>query len=130
MFSGDTCLSVFPQHGTGYRRRMAVDGFVVLLGSIDFSHQFRVAVDDTRVVHHLREIIDVRHGHQFLNSVGIEGTSSRFKSRGRHTTRRAKEKLERHLLSVVNHVADAFFAQYIGDFVRVADRGHRAMAGR
>jgi len=106
---------------------VSVDGFVVFLRGGNLAHQFGVVVDDARVVHHLREVIDVGRGHQFLNVVGINGEARRLEIRRRHTARRTEKELERHFPSVVNHVADAFFAQHIGDFVRVADGGHRAV---
>ena len=89
---------------------MAVDGLAVAFGGRDFTHQLRVFVNDARVVHHLREVIDFGKSHQFLNVIGIEGGTRRLKSRGRYTTRRTKEELERHFLSIFDHIADAFLA--------------------
>ena len=109
---------------------MAVDRLPVFLSDSDFTHQFGVLVDDAGIVHHLREVIDVIGSHQFLNVVGIEVRSRSLKISGRHTTRRAEEELERHLLSVFNHVFDTVLAQYIGDFMWVADGGYRAVTGR
>ena len=109
---------------------MAVDRLSMFLGGSDFTHQFGILVDDTGVVHHLREVIDVVGSHQFFNVVGIEARSSGLKIGGRHTTRRAEEELKWHFLAIFNHVSDAVLAKHIGDFVWVADSGHRAVAGR
>ena len=130
MVGGDACPRIFTQRRTCYCGRMTVDGLVVFLGSIDFSHQSRIVVDDTRVVHHLGEVIDVVGRHQLLHVVSVEGASRSLERSGRHTTRRTEEELERHFLAVLDHKPNAFFPKHVGDFVRVADRGHRAMAGR
>ena len=127
---GDARPHVFLQVVARHRRRMAVDRLPVPLGGGDFPHQLRVLVDDARVVHHLREVIDVVVGHQLLNVVGIQAGPCRLEGGGGHTTRCAKEELERHLLAVFYHVFDAVLAQHIGDFMRVADGGHRTVTGR
>ena len=125
---GDARAHIFLQVDTRHCGGMSVDGFVVFLRGGNLAHQFGVVVDDAGVVHHLREVIDVGRGHQFFDVVGINGEARRLEIRRRHTARRTEEELERHFLAVVDHVADALLAQHIGDFVRVADGGHRAMA--
>ncbi len=109
---------------------MAVDRLAITLSGGDFPHQLWVLVDDAGVVHHLREVINVGHGHQLFDVVGVEGGACRFEGRGRHAARCAKEELEGYLLTIVDHITDAFLAQDIGDFVRVADGGHRAVTSR
>ena len=125
---GDACPDIFQQTVARHGRSMAVNGFSVFLGGGDFSHNLRIFLDDPRVIHHFRKIVDVVGSQQFLHRLCVKNTTRRFKSRGGNTTRRTEKELERHFLSVFNHVPNALSTKHIGDFMRVADSGHRAVA--
>ena len=130
VIGGDAHPHIALQVVAGHRRCMAVDRLVVSLGCGNLTHHLGVFIDDARVVHHLREVVDVGRGHQFLDVIGVEGKARGLKGRGRHTTRGTEEELERHLFAVFDHIADTFLAEHVGNFVRVADGGHRAMTDR
>ena len=75
VIGGDARAYILLQVGSSHRRRMAVDGLTVLAGSSDFLQKLGVVVDDTRIVHHLREIVNVGRSHQLLDIGSIQHTT-------------------------------------------------------
>ena len=130
MVSRNACADILLQGLTCDRWRMSIDGLAVFLRGGNLGHDFRVAIDDARVVHHLRKVIDFGRGEHFFYKLSIKDTTRRFKRGGRNTTRRTEEKLKRHLFPIGNHVVDTTNAKHVGDFVRVTDGGHRAVTSR
>ena len=130
MVGADSRIDIFPDVVASNHGRVAVHGLAIASSRLQFLHDLGILRQHARIVHHLREVVDVVARHQLVDGLCIQRTSRRLERCGRHTAGGAEVELEMHSLPASDHVIDTLHTQHIGDFVRVAHRGHRAMAYR
>ncbi len=109
---------------------MPVHRFPTIVRRLHLRQAARVAIKNSRKVHHLAEIQNSRVIEQRLNLGYRNLGASSFKSCRRHARRRTEEKLERHLRRVLKHVMHAGNAEHIPNLMRIAHRRHGPMHNR
>ena len=109
---------------------MAVDGLAVTVGGLQLLHDIGDTCQHSRIVHHLSKVMDVVAGHQLLDVDSVEGEARSFERSGRHAAGSAEIELEMTAFAAVDHIVDAFHTHHVGNLVRVAHRGHRAVRHR
>ena len=123
----DTGGNIGVEVGAGKLRGVAVDLFVVGLAGQDLADNVGVAVDDTDVVHHLRQ---PQHAGVVVQRVdgGIIETVAAFIQRGgRNAAGQHKVNVNGQSLGGLQHIADAFHPHHVGDLVWVGDDGGGAV---
>jgi hypothetical protein len=109
---------------------VSVDALAVFLGDVDFPHDVGIAVDDTGEIHHFREVDERGVGAEFLDGFRSQRGAGRFEIGRGHAGWDAEMDFAGCLRRQFLHVADALRAEHVGDFVRVGNRGHRAVDHR
>ena len=96
----------------------------------DLAHHLWITMDHTRKIHHLREVKKRGIKTEFLNGVGTQYRTSRFKVRRRNTGGNAEVDFQRCLCREALHESHSFNTQNVGDLVWVRDGRRRAVPHR
>ena len=114
-----------PQSG-----RMAVNALPVTFRDGQFFHHQRITMDHAGEVHHFGEIDERFVAAEFLDLRRSERGSGRLEVGRGHARGNAEMNLHRRLLRQFLHVAHAFEAEDVRDFMRIRNRARRAMDDR
>ena len=93
--------------GAAQARCVSVDALAVAFGDGEFLHDLRIAVDDAREIHHLRQVEQRPVAAKFLDGRRAEGGPGRFEGGCRHAGGDAEVNFARRLCGEVLHVTHA-----------------------
>ena len=106
---------------------MSVDVLPMALSDGDFIHHLWIMVDHAREIHHLGEVKKRGVKTEFLNGVGTQYRTTRFKAGRRNTRGNAEMDFQRCLFREALHESHSFNTQNVGDLVWVRDSRRRAV---
>ena len=126
----DSRLGVTPCRLPRQSGGMAVHGEATVTGQSELGEDRGVLVENRGEVHHLGKVQHLRPVEQGRDLVASQRRTGGFEVGRRHAGRRAEEDLEVGGGGVFQHVAHTVNTEYVRYFVRVRNRGHRAVSGR
>ena len=117
---GDTGSNIFAQVLTRKPRCMTIDGFSGLFGFIDLCEYLPVAVDDSRIVHHLAKGDHVLYLEQSLHCIRPYTAPGGLEIRCRHAGRGGIIDIDGGISAILDHKSQSGYSQNICDLVRIA----------
>lgn len=108
----------------------ACDGFANAFGGGQFFHHFFVLEQDSWVVHHLSQVVNVWPLEHGFYARGIDYRSGCFKAGSWYTGWGPKVKLQFSVPGIINHVTDALNTQDIGNLVWIRNSSHGTILER